>query len=260
MYLKLKKCVNEFLGLGTLVRVVTDKPVVALTFDDGPSPDYTPTLLRILEEHGALATFFVVGEKAARYPQLIQEMVSRGHCVGNHSWDHPSFPTLSGLERRRQMKQCAEILPRQDPLLFRPPFGHQTVMSRLDARRMGYEVVTWTAMAGDWQDHSAARLLRNLEEKIRPGNIILLHDALFSTQNSAFLDRTATLQAVQELLETYSDYEFVTVPRLLRMGRPVRVPWYRQGDRAWLDSLKTEDALTGSGSDPAATAAENLAD
>ncbi len=256
MYLKLKKSLNEFLGLGTLTRVATQQRCVALTFDDGPSPDYTPQLLRILDQHEALATFFVVGEKVAQNPRLIQEMVSRGHCVGNHSWNHPSFPTLRGAERRRQMKQCADILPRQNKLLFRPPFGHQTLRSRLDARRMGYEVVAWTAMAGDWRDHSATELLCNLENKIRPGNIILLHDALFSSSDAGYLDRTATLQAVERLLEIHSDYEFVTVPRLLQMGRPVRVPWYRQGDRAWLDSLKTEDALAIDGIDPSSTAAK----
>jgi peptidoglycan/xylan/chitin deacetylase (PgdA/CDA1 family) len=243
---RLQKILTTISRTGTVSRVQTDtKPCVALTFDDGPNPAYTPQLLDILERHSARATFFMVGETAERYQDLVAEVAARGHAIGNHSWDHPSFPTLSGRQRRRQLRRCAAALAPHGAKLFRPPFGHQNLASRLDALWLGYEVVAWSALAGDWRDLGPDAILQKLSGKVQPGAIILLHDALFSSPDPAYLDRTPTLQAVDRLLVEYADYEFVTVPQLLRSGRAVREPWYRAGDRQWLRSLKTEDGLQG---------------
>jgi len=242
---KLKKTLTTISRTGTVTRVSTDKPYVALTFDDGPNPAYTPQLLDILEQHNARATFFMVGEVAEQHKDLVAEVAARGHAIGNHSWDHPSFPTLTGSQRRRQLHRCATALAPHGLRLFRPPFGHQDLASRLDALWLGYEVVAWNVLAGDWRDWRSDKILQKLVGRIQPGNIVLLHDSLFNAPDEGCLDRTPTLQMVDRLLEEYTGYEFVTVPTLLQSGRPVREPWYRTGDRKWLSNLKTEDSLQG---------------
>src|SRR5262245_56809812 len=79
------------LPLGSIVRVATHEPAIALTFDDGPHPEETPRVLEILERHGARGTFFMVGKSARRYPEVVARAAEGGHALANHSWDHPSF-------------------------------------------------------------------------------------------------------------------------------------------------------------------------
>jgi peptidoglycan/xylan/chitin deacetylase (PgdA/CDA1 family) len=82
-----------------------------MTFDDGPDPEYTPRLLDILKKYQVHATFFImVGEAAHNHPKLVRQVAQAGHAVGNHSWDHPSFPLISGRERRAQIRACAEAI------------------------------------------------------------------------------------------------------------------------------------------------------
>src|SRR4051794_27659147 len=88
------------LPLGSLIRVATAEPAIALTFDDGPDPVATPRVLDILERHGARGTFFLVGKSAARHPGIVARAVAAGHAVANHSWDHPSFRRIQGSYRR----------------------------------------------------------------------------------------------------------------------------------------------------------------
>jgi len=242
---RLRNILTSIGWLGTVTRVATNKPYVALTFDDGPNPVWTPRLLDILERHNARATFFMVGKVADRHRDLVAEVAARGHAIGNHSWDHSSFPELTGRQRRRQLRRCSAAQAPHGQRLFRPPYGHQNLASRLDALWLGYEVIAWTAVAEDWLDHGPDALLKRLDGMIRPGHILLLHDALFTSSKRAYLDRTPTLQAVDRLLGEYPDCRFVTVPELLRSGRIVREPWYKRGDRQWLDTLKTEDILQG---------------
>ena len=123
--------------VGTITHVKTEEAVVALTFDDGPHPEFTPRLLEILEKHHARATFFLVGESAKKYPELVKRIAKAGHSIGNHSWDHPSFPLITGRDRRWQLRACEEAIAPYGQKLFRPPFGNQTIASRLDAFLFG---------------------------------------------------------------------------------------------------------------------------
>jgi len=221
--------------LGTVTGVVTREKVAALTFDDGPHPSYTPRLLDLLAKHGAHATFFMVGMAAERYPEILERAAAEGHCLANHSWDHPSMPRLSGRERRAQLLACARALAPYESKLFRPPYGHQSLASRLDALRLGYRVVTWSGHCIDWRDHDAAWLAGRLREKLRPGAVILLHDALFTMHDPAFESREPMLAALDTVLgELAGSYRFVTVPELLEYGRARRKNWYKRGDDDWL--------------------------
>src|SRR5262245_62035695 len=141
---------------GTITNVVTRDPVAALTFDDGPHREYTPLLLGILERYHARATFFMVGESAQRHPELVQQVVQAGHAVGNHSWDHPSFPSLPTHERQKQIRACEQVLAPYGKRLFRPPYGHENPGSHRDVVSLYYQVVNWSLDAEDWEEHDPA--------------------------------------------------------------------------------------------------------
>lgn len=141
--------------LGTITHVSTPERIAALTFDDGPHPEFTPRLLALLEKYQARGTFFMVGEMASHYPKLVRRIADAGHAIGNHSWDHPSFPAISSRERVRQIRACEEVIGSDGQKLFRPPFGNQTFRTRFDALRLGYRVVAWNVVGSDWKDRKS---------------------------------------------------------------------------------------------------------
>ena len=228
--------------LGTMTNVTTRDPVAALTFDDGPHPEYTPRLLEILERHHARATFFMVGENAERHKELVEQVARAGHTLGNHSWDHRPFPLMSRRERRAQIRACAATLAPHAARLFRPPYGMQNMASRLDAARLGYQVVAWNVTADDWSSGDAGFMADQMERHIRPGSVVLLHDRLVDALDKAYFDRRPLLEAVDILLRRLRGrFEFVTIPELLSHGRPHNVVWIKAANLKWLDRLQRED-------------------
>ena len=225
--------------LGTVTHVRTSEPVAALTFDDGPHPEFTPELLGILAKHDAKATFFMLGISAQRHPEIVRHAAQAGHAVCNHSWDHPSFPTISGRARRKQIRDCAKVLGNHGDRLFRPPFGHQTILSRLDALLLGYQAVTWNVGAKDWLEKDVSWLVNTLVNRIRPGCIVVLHDALYQVLDKACENRRPVLEALDQTLKILGRrFRFVTVPELLTLGRAVRELWIRHPDPNWLKNLQ----------------------
>ena len=136
--------------LGSITHVATADPVAALTFDDGPHAEYTPRLLDILARHHARATFFMLGQSAIQYPDLLRRIAQAGHAIGNHSWDHASFPFITGRQRREQIRACARAIAPYGQRLFRPPYGEQSLASRLNILRMRYKVILFNCEVGDW--------------------------------------------------------------------------------------------------------------
>ena len=220
--------------MSSLCSVQTAEKVAALTFDDGPHPVYTPRLLDVLAKHNAKATFFIVGKAAEAYPEVMKRLAAEGHALANHTWDHRSVPLLTQRERVEQMNRCSAALKPYggDNKLFRPPFGNQSWASRLDALRLGYEVVAWSHHALDWLEYDAAFVQSRLAEQLRPGSIFLLHDALYRAEPER-LDRTPSITAVDALLSE-SDYRFVTVPELLKTGKARKKMWFKKPDKAWV--------------------------
>lgn len=224
---------------GTVTHVATREPLAALTFDDGPDPEVTPRLADLLEEHGARGTFFQVGKAAARHPEVVARLTGGGHAVANHSWDHPSFPLLRGRWRRTQLRWCQEALGPAAVRLFRPPYGHQSPASQLDAALLGFRVVAWSAMAEDWGGDPPEVLADRVRRRLGPGAIALFHDALYTTVEARFRDRAPTLEAVRMLLEENEGrLRFVTVPELLRAGSPRKWHWYKRPDLDWLHRVE----------------------
>lgn len=216
--------------VGSLIRVATREPAIALTFDDGPDPEETPAVLELLERHGARGTFFMVGRSVRRHPEIVARAAAAGHAVANHSWDHPSFRRIQGSYRRAQIRWCGEALaPHGGARLFRPPFGEQSLASRLDALRCGHRVVAWDVVAEDWRADPAELLAQRVMRRLRRGSIVLFHDTLYVTEDERYRDRAPMRQALEILLGRLGGhYRFVTVPELLRLGRPVRWPSFHR--------------------------------
>jgi peptidoglycan-N-acetylglucosamine deacetylase len=215
------------LPLGSVIRIETREPAIALTFDDGPDPVETPRVLEVLERHGARGTFFMIGKRARRHPEIVARIAAAGHAVANHSWDHPSFRWISGSYRRAQIRWCGEVLAPHGVRLFRPPYGEQSLAARLDALRCGYRVVFWDVVAEDWRDDPPHFLVDRVMRRLRRGSIVLLHDSLYTTTDERYRDRGPTRRALEILLSRLAEhYRFVTVPELLRLGRPVQGHWY----------------------------------
>lgn len=158
---------------------------VALTFDDGPDPELTPAVLSILKETGAKATFFLIGEKAEKHPQLVKAILFDGHQIGNHSYCHSGklgFLSVSRLEE--DLTQCNTILEKiagRSVTLFRPPFGvtnpnYARVLSRLNLSSVG-----WSLRSYDTVIRNEEKLVARLKEHLHDGAIILLHDTVAET-------------------------------------------------------------------------------
>lgn len=217
--------------VGTITSVSTSNPVVALTFDDGPDPVFTPRLLDILKKHRTKATFFMVGKAAERHPDIVREVAVAGHAIGNHSWDHPSFPMITGRERRSQILACEKAIAPYGVKLFRPPYGDQSLWSRLEASWLGYQVIMYSVTAVDWLDHDADWMKNRIMNRIANGSIILFHDSLFEYRESRYADRGQMLDALDIILKELGDrYTFVTIPELMSQGRHQMTYWIKTTD------------------------------
>jgi peptidoglycan/xylan/chitin deacetylase (PgdA/CDA1 family) len=228
---------NKYRLTGAINCVRIQKPVAALTFDDGPNREFTPALLDVLDRHNAKATFFIAGKRIEEHIDILERMFRNGHCVGNHSWDHPSLPLLTGAERRKQIRRCQTALGKYDSGLLRPPFGNMNFISTIDIHRCGYRIIGWSADAEDWLDHSADFIYEKLSSRIKFGSIVLLHDNLIHYEKPECIDRSPTIQAVEKLLSTMRSFQFVTVSRLLELGTPLYRPLKIESNKDWLGSL-----------------------
>lgn len=213
--------------MGTITHVEANAPVAALSFDDGPHETFTPELLDVLEKHGALATFFMVGDAALQFPELVKKVYQAGHAIGNHTFNHKALPELGPWREIGEILKCQRAVKPYGTRLLRPPWGRQTLVTRLIALILGYKVITWNLTAEDWDQHSSEWMADQLASKLRPGSIILLHDRIFASifENPQY-DRTATIEAIDLFLQRTTEvFKFVTIPQLLRYGKPHFVIW-----------------------------------
>ncbi|OZA30003.1 MAG: polysaccharide deacetylase family protein [Hydrogenophilales bacterium 17-61-9] len=153
---------------------------IALTIDDGPDPLVTPQVLDILDRHAARATFFCVGEQAARYPDLCREIVRRGHAVENHSQHHRhTFSLLGPRGFKRELEAAQHTLSQitgQRPGFFRAPAGLRNPFLDPVLARLGLTLASWSARGFDTRIGDPERVRKSLLRKLRAGAILLLHD------------------------------------------------------------------------------------
>jgi peptidoglycan-N-acetylglucosamine deacetylase len=151
---------------------------IAITIDDGPDPEVTPRVLRILAEHGARATFFCIGERAARYPALVRDCVQAGHAVENHSYHHRRAFALLGWRqlRHEQAQGCLGELAGVTPRFFRAPAGLRSPLLDPLLQRLGLQLASWTRRGFDTVSGDAQRVLARLSRNLHAGDILVLHD------------------------------------------------------------------------------------
>jgi len=126
--------------------------LIALTFDDGPDPEHTPQILAVLERYGIPATFFLIGEKMQRYPELVQQIqASKRHLIASHSWSHPNFHEIDDATQKTEILRGLEEMPSSlSPKLYRYPYGNASCYSNTLLREQGYQIVGWHVDSCDW--------------------------------------------------------------------------------------------------------------
>ncbi|KUG03462.1 peptidoglycan n-acetylglucosamine deacetylase [hydrocarbon metagenome] len=197
--------------------VKTNQKAVALTFDDGPDRVNTPALLEVLDKHDAKATFFVIGSKAEKQPELLKKMAQAGHEIGNHSYDHAQFNGKSDdfiLEEIRKANDIISDLTGQTPKFFRPPGGYLSYsmveLARQEKLTIGYW--TWKQDSKDWRNgKTPEEIAGHINNNIKPGQIIILHDGSSNGMQ--------TVEAMSILIpELYKQgYRLVTLSELVEL-------------------------------------------
>ncbi len=191
---------------------------IALTYDDGPNDPDTPRLMEVLNKHGVKATFFLIGRFVAQRPQIVRDLVSEGHIVGNHTFTHPQLIFETSVQVRAQLSACSHAIgdavgPHSN--LFRPPYGGRRPAVLRIARELGLETVMWTAIGYDWLERATpAHIEQNVAKSLKGGGIIVLHDG---SHKQLGTDRSRTVAATDRLITRYKaeGYDFVTIPELM---------------------------------------------
>ena len=171
----------------------------------------------------------MVGKSVQMHHDVVEDVIQAGHAIGIHGWDHSSFVEMSFQEQRRQIRSCIQAFKPYKSQIFRPPYGHQNILSHLNIRSMKCEVVGWDLDVSDWLFHDSNSLANELMNKLQPGSIALLHDAIFIPEAGVNSNRQSTLDAIDQLLGYFdNNMKFVTVPDLFSYGNLRRVNWYRK--------------------------------
>lgn len=197
----------------TLIRGRSDRPQVALTFDDGPDPEITPAVLDLLADCQARATFFVIGRSLEKNPALAERMCREGHELGNHSWQHSHFQNFySAAGHGEEIDRCAQLIKTlahttRDPL-YRPPVGLKSPAMARAAHKRNLTVVAWSIHSRDTIARNPRVIAAGVLARIQPGDIVLLHDGHDQEQRH----RPQIRQALPLLLQGLRQRGLTSVP------------------------------------------------
>lgn len=191
---------------------ITDR-CVAITFDDGPDPVYTPIMLDLLEQNQVKATFFLIGLHSEWYPDLVKRINKEGHEIGNHSYYHKNYSIKTPSYVAGDIQRTNELLMKLTgvrPRLLRPPFGRYNDKTVEIANQQQLEVVCWSINSLDWQRPAAYVMERQVKRHLGPGQIILFHDGGGR--------RKETVRAVSNFIKTAQSegYRFLTVSEMIK--------------------------------------------
>ncbi len=195
--------------------VHVDGPYIAMTFDDGPSAALTPKLLDLLAAHHIKATFFVLGELVAEYPEIVARAAREGHEIASHSWSHPNLAKMSQESVRSQLQRTDDAIKSaigKSPTLLRPPYGSITEREkRWIHDEFGYDIILWDVDPLDWKRPGPAVVRNRILKETRPGSIVLSHDI-----------HPGTVEAMPSTFDELEakGFKFVTVSELLGMATP----------------------------------------
>jgi peptidoglycan-N-acetylglucosamine deacetylase len=199
--------------------IKTKKKLVALTFDDGPDPIFTPQILDALAKYDAKATFFVIGAEAEKYPEIIRREANEGHEIANHTYRHHFRDHFQPNKLKEELAKTSKVIERlsgQTPSLYRPHSGYYNEMIVNTAVNNGYRVVLWSwhQDTKDWKRPGIGKITQNVVSDTKPGDIVIFHDAGG--------DRKQTVKAVENILKILyqKGYKCVTVSELLQQTDP----------------------------------------
>lgn len=182
--------------------------VVALTFDDGPHPAYTPQVLKLLRKHHIKATFFVIGQEASAHPDLVRSIVEDGHAVGTHTWSHKDLSHLPAARVRTEVGRAVDTVATTTgriPALFRAPYGSWSPTVFQVCAALGQTSIAWDVDPRDWDNPDAGQIRSKILDQVGNRSIVLTHDGGG--------DRSQTVQALRTVLPVLLDsgYRFVGV-------------------------------------------------
>ncbi|MGD8192140.1 polysaccharide deacetylase family protein [Brevibacillus ginsengisoli] len=196
--------------------VPTKDKVIALTFDDGPDPHYTPQLAALLKQYNAKATFFVVGSRVKKFPNIVRALSKDGHEIGNHTQNHPDLRRISSIKLEEEISkanQTIRTVTGNTPSLFRPPGGYYSESLVHVAKKMDNLVIMWSwhQDTRDWSNPGVKKIVNKVLTNARNGDIVLFHD------NGG----RQTVEAIKKILPELHQkgYQFVTVSDLLKRNQ-----------------------------------------
>lgn len=185
---------------------------IAITFDDGPHPKFTPKVLELLKKHNAKATFFLIGKNAKQYPEIVKKIIEDGHTIGNHTFNHSTnfgfLNTKQVIDELNQTDTIIASITNKKLHLFRPPFGVTNPSIAKAVKRTEHQVIGWNNRSLDTKLKQESKIFNRITRKLQKGDIILLHD---TTQR--------TINVLEQLLQftEKQNYTSVTVDRLLNL-------------------------------------------
>src|SRR6201987_1473861 len=203
----------------TYFKANVDGPYIALTFDDGPSPETTPRLLDILKQRNIKATFFMIGQNAERNPEIVKRILADGHEIGNHSWTHPQLAKLPDDRVTEEITKTQNAITNASgytPKLLRPPYGSITGRQKeWIENQFWLSVILWAGDSFCWKPPGVSVIQQRILAGARPGAIILSHDIHKQTVDAM----PATLDALAA-----KGFKFATVSQLIAMNKPKSSP------------------------------------
>ena len=180
-------------------KVKTNDKVLYITFDDGPHPTITPLVLNILDEYNAKATFFCVGENVTKYPDIFNQIINKGHAVGNHTYNHVKGWQTSDAAYLENIKKAAEVIPSN---LFRPPYG-RIKPSQIKLLKDHYRIIMWSILTRDYDKRlNPHNTIKQLNKLIKSGDVIVYHDSEKAQQNMLIMLK-GVLQNFHQLQYTF---------------------------------------------------------
>ena len=192
--------------------VETEEKVLSISFDAAWGSANTEGILDILDRYEVKTTFFLVGFWVEKYPELVAELVARGHEIGNHSATHPHMSQLTEAQIREELKKASDLvlsITGQPTTLFRPPYGEYNDAVVRVSREEGYECVQWNVDSLDWKNLGTENMIHQCTKSVHPGDIVLFHN-----------DSKYILEALPTILEYYTQtgYKIIPISQLLLQG------------------------------------------
>ena len=185
--------------------IYPDKPMIAITYDDGPS-QYTPEILDILKKHNSAATFFVLGSRVSSNKDVLKRMIGEGSQIGNHSYNHKNLTTISDEELYKQIQGTDDLVymaTGYTPSIMRPPYG---ITSGETDVKINRPIIKWSVDTRDWESRNSNMIIKSLEN-VKDGDIILMHDLYDSTLEASriaipqLINKSFQLVTIEELFE-----------------------------------------------------------